>query len=134
MTTLATSPRRKWDNTFLDGWLTVLLLAGIAFCTAVSIERAKWVKDSSPLEWMVFLGLLLGGLLASTRWKGRFAGLYAFLAALLLAAQFTARVLPAPWDWFSAPLADTVQGIRVRAYLFSFRLSDWSHYCARAVR
>ncbi len=111
---------------FRPVWVPLVLLGIVLGVCISSIQTAKWLDDSTPLANMLAIGMLFGALVSRLRWPGWFAGLYSLLASILVALQILGVVFPSPATFLSQSIAESSQGIRLRAYNLFERLSGWA--------
>ncbi len=105
--------------------LTWLLMAGIAGLTSHSLQAANWVPDSSPLVNAVWYGLLLGGLLATSNFRGWAAAAYHAGTAILLLGLWIGKVLPPLSQIAQLPFPLTLNLANIHLLNYLDRLASW---------
>lgn len=120
-----TQIRQYLADRFLRRWPDIALLVGLALSMVYAIESADWVDDNRSIELAITIGMFLGGLLVSTRWKGLFAGLYAFVTGLLFTSQVVGNIIPTFAVLLSNPFIQTLETVRINVVEFSLRVSGW---------
>ncbi|MDO8943114.1 MAG: hypothetical protein Q7U75_08005, partial [Desulfobacterales bacterium] len=133
-------PERTALSAQLRGWMvsrvlpqviTWTLLAAIAVVMNFNFSQAAWVPDSSPLTNAAWGGLLLGTLLAASRFPGWIAVLYHVFNAFLMLGLWIGKVLPPPDQITSQPPVATLELINIRLFSYLDRFSSWvSTYAA----
>ena len=106
-------------------WVTLLLVGLLVSILTYSIDAANWVKEDQPVITAFFAGLVIGWLLAASRFRGLFAALYAILIGALVTIETLARVTPTPAEVFGTPIFETINAINLRAFEFSLRAAGW---------
>ena len=77
-----------------SNWLPFILISSALVQLCMVFHNNRWVKETElSLTWMVFLGSLLGWLLACSRFDGKFAGLYSLLVSSAMVTQASNRFL-----------------------------------------
>lgn len=113
-----------WGH-FVSGWATFLLVAMLVTTFGYSVDAASWVKDDRPVIAALTWGLLLGALLANTRWKGWIAALYSLLMSLVIIANAVGSVLPGLSSLFSTPFLATLDAGHLRLFTLQLRVTGW---------
>jgi transglutaminase-like putative cysteine protease len=75
------------------GWPTLILTALMLLSVAWAVQAAEWAEGLAIVQAAVLGGVLLGFLLALTRWEGLFPVLYSLLASIAVIASLTIRAL-----------------------------------------
>jgi len=75
------------------GWLTLILTALMLLSVAWAVQTAEWAEGLAIVPVAVLGGVLLGFLLALTRWDGLFPVIYSLLASIAAIATLTIRAL-----------------------------------------
>ena len=129
MTTSALRPRprlrQRLAHRIVGGWPSAVLLVALPVIFIFSIQQAKWVDENRPIILGIIFGLLVGGLLTTTRWKGWFAGIYSIFTSLLLASHLVGRIGPSLSSLVERPVIDNLDQIRNQGTAFSMRVSGW---------
>ena len=105
--------------------LTWLLMAAIAGLMSHSLVTANWVPDSSPLVNAAWSGLILGGLLAASRFRGWAAVSYHLGAAGLLLGLWIGKVLPPLNQITRLPFLSTLDLVNIRLLNTLDRMASW---------
>ena len=105
--------------------LTWLLMAAIAGLTSHSLAAANWVPDSSPLVNAAWSGLLLGGLLAASRFPGWAAVAYHLGTASLLLGLWIGKVLPPLSQITQLSFLSTLDLVNIRLLNTLDRMTSW---------
>ena len=114
MNTQNVNPRKGRFNYLVRGWPTAVLLTGVVITVVISFNAADWVRDSSPISIACLTGLIIGSMLAATRWPGWIAGLYSFGLSLLFTAQMVGNLMPGFGVLFSQPLLVSAETTRLK--------------------
>ena len=104
---------------------TAALAGGMVGMLAYSVDQAGWVKDNSPIISLLFMGTLVGWMLAVSRWRGWMVALVAVFLGLVGAVQALARVAPWIADWYQVGLAGVLDGMHLRLVTFQLRAGGW---------
>jgi transglutaminase-like putative cysteine protease len=105
--------------------LTWLPLAGITGVISQSLQAANWVPDSSPLIKAAWFGLVLGGLLAASRFRGWAAATYHLWMAIVLLGSWVGKVLPPLSQILQQPFLSTLGLVNIRLLSTLDRLVNW---------
>ncbi len=105
--------------------LTWLLMAAIAGLTSHSLAAANWVPDSGPLVNAAWSGLVLGGLLAASRFRGWAAVSYHLGTAGLLLGLWIGKVLPPLSQITGLPFLSTLDLVNIRLLNTLDRMASW---------
>ena len=125
MSLLSTNTRRVFIRRWLGDWPTVLILVGLVVNMVTTFQAAGWVRDSSPITLACLVGLLMGSLLAASRWPGWVSGLYSIVLSLALSTQLIGKVLPGSGIFFSQPFLLSLEATRLKLFTFYLRVSGW---------
>jgi transglutaminase-like putative cysteine protease len=88
------------NKNLTEGWSTLLLLIGMVMTVTWAMSAARWIEDLQVIEWAALGGLVVGILLAKTRFPALVAHLFSlvygaswvsFLGTTLLPPAFAAR-------------------------------------------
>jgi transglutaminase-like putative cysteine protease len=103
--------------------LIASLLVGLVAMLSYSVDQAGWVAG---VQWWpgTWLALVVAAALARTRWKGRWAALYALTLILAGAAERVGHVLPDPAQLWRSP-GDWVLNLHLRAVTVGLRFTAW---------
>lgn len=105
-------------------WVFLVLLASLTGAVSYSLDRANWVSDDQELIAAFTGGILLGWLLARSRYRGLFAAFYSILIAALSAIELTADIVPSTGQVLSLS-ADLLNELNLRAFQFYLRAGGW---------
>lgn len=101
--------------------LALLLCASLVLLVGASLDAAEWVRRTVVAPGMLF-SLLLGVLLARSRWRGGWAAAYLGGVLFAVAIEQTGYVLPVGQG---LGLADWVWTLHLRALTWLTRASGW---------
>jgi transglutaminase-like putative cysteine protease len=104
---------------------TFLLAGGQVLLLALSVRQAEWVVDSTPILAMLFLGFLMGWMLAATRWRGWVVLVYSLPIGLFLVVQSLVRIVLLDGKSLSSPFLSQVTGMHLRLVAFELRVGGW---------
>lgn len=124
---------RQWVwGHFMSGWATFLLVAMLVTTFGYSVDAAKWVSNSRPVIAALTWGLLLGALLARTRWKGWTAALYSLALSVPIIGNAIGSVLPDIGSLLDTPFLTTLDAGHLRLFTLQLRMSGGRLPCAPA--
>jgi hypothetical protein len=113
-------------------WVPLLLVSGLLTSMAASVDDANWVEqDRVVLEWL-FLVVILGWMLARSRFGGWFVLLYSLLLGFAAAFQIVGNLLPGQallreglWVWVDELNLRSVRlGLRIDGWISSFQSGE----------
>ncbi len=108
-----------------QNWVFLVLLAILTSAVYYSLDAANWVKNDQGLITAFAAGLLLGWLLARSRYRGTVAVPYAVTMLALAAVEAAADIVPPPGQFFGTPFFELLNELNLRAFQFSLRASGW---------
>lgn len=106
-------------------WLTVVLVSSLVSVLLYSLDKANWVKEDRPLINAFLVGLLIGWLLARSRYGGLFAFFYSLFMSLVIALNTAGKILPAPGGLAVSPFSIWINSANLRAFEFYLRAQGW---------
>jgi transglutaminase-like putative cysteine protease len=106
-------------------WLTSGIFFTLVSSLIYSVEKAKWVSDTSPITYTFIVGLIFGWLLASSRFGGVFSLFYALLISILIPIQGVGKIVPPLRTILNTPLSLLVDGMNLRGWELSLRVTGW---------
>ena len=96
-----------------EGWTTLLLVAGMVMSATWSITSAKWVDELHVIETAAVYGLLVGLLLAKSRFPAMVAHLFSLVYGAALVSYLGTRLVP------------TTFGLRDRLLELGYHMNSW---------
>jgi transglutaminase-like putative cysteine protease len=96
-----------------EGWTTLFLLAGMVMSATWSITSSKWVDDIQVIETAVVYGLLVGLLLAKSRFPALLSHLFSLVYGAALVSYLGTRLVPAAF------------GLRERLLELGYHINSW---------
>jgi transglutaminase-like putative cysteine protease len=108
-----------------SGIPTLAICLTLVLTLSSAVSDAKWVKDSSAAGTLLLWGMVVGWMLAGTRWPGWLACLYSLVFSGVFASLVIGQVLPPLRVILSTPYMPLVEGMRVRAVAFGLRAGGW---------
>jgi hypothetical protein len=96
-----------------EGWTTLLLVAGMVMSATWSVTSAKWVDDLHVIETTAVYGLLVGLLLAKSRFPALVAHLFSLVYGAALVSYLGTRLVP------------TTFGLRDRLLELGYHMNSW---------
>jgi transglutaminase-like putative cysteine protease len=106
-------------------WVSLVLFSGLLSITVTSINQANWVDQDAAALRSLGYGLLVGWMLARSRFSGLFVVLYALLFGLFSGIQAAGSIVPGLFTWFSQPILTTFNEINLRMLTFWLRFTGW---------
>jgi transglutaminase-like putative cysteine protease len=104
---------------------TLLLTGGMIAMLSYSVDAAQWVKDNHPISNLLVWGLIIGWLLAASRWSGWVTLLFSMFIGAVGVVQELAQVSPNWIAYFRTPYGALVDGMHLRLVTFLLRASGW---------
>mgnify|MGYP000064831417 CR=1 FL=1 len=103
-------------------WIPTLLLAGLLSSVISSVDSANWVAEDWTILQSLLLAVLVGWLLASSRFRSFLVLFYSLLVGLAAALQGVGNLLPpwkeGFWGW--------VDELNLRTVRLALRVNSWS--------
>lgn len=106
-------------------WVFLLLLAMMTSAVSYSLETANWVRNDRGVVTAFIIGIMLGWLLALSRYRGSFAVPYATSISALVAVEVAADIVPPPGYFFRTPFFELLNELNLRAFQFYLRAGGW---------
>lgn len=106
-------------------WISPLLVVGLVSWLIYAVEKAAWVRDPFPIQASLPGGLLLGWLLARTRWNGLAATAYSLVMGIASLAEGVGDLFPSLRDLLAQPVAASLDQIRVQTTALGLRVGGW---------
>lgn len=106
-------------------WVSLLLIFGLFSVTVASIDSADWMAQDAAVLNSLTGGLLVGWLLAYSRFHGRFVLAYALFMGLLSAIQAAGAIIPGPFTFLTTPFLTTLNDMNFRMFTFWLRFTGW---------
>lgn len=110
---------------FVRYWVTAILIILLVSIVAYSLEVASWVRGDTGLVIPFTVGLIVGAMLARSRFRGWFALLYSIFIAIVAAVQSAGNILPGLGTILSRPFNQIMDEMSLRALNLSLRVSGW---------
>ncbi|NIS78791.1 MAG: hypothetical protein GTO14_00840 [Anaerolineales bacterium] len=102
-----------------------MLLSLIASTVARSIQQAQWLSDARWVGLAILLGTIFGGMLAASRFRGRFAFAYNTFLAIIFSAESVGRFFPFLELRLTAAGGNTVWLMHLRLLSLLERIGGW---------
>ncbi|HEY9089732.1 MAG TPA: transglutaminase domain-containing protein [Anaerolineaceae bacterium] len=109
----------------LPYWLPAVLMGSMAVVLAYSVDQANWVRADGLIVSSILWGLLIGFLLAATRFPGWLVAFYSLDLGILVILLSMANIF-ALFDPFTRhPSADLLADMNLRVFTLLQRLGGW---------
>ena len=111
-------------NQIKQGWITVALVTMVVLSWLQVVATADWLRDANVLVSAAICGVLYGGLLASSRFRGRTALIVDLITSLGFALLVAGRVLPELSLLTAQPAEKTLWLMNARTFTLLEALRD----------
>jgi transglutaminase-like putative cysteine protease len=95
-------------NHIKQGWITAMLVGVVVVAWLQVIATADWLRDANVLVSAALCGVLYGGLLASSRFRGRTVLIIDLVTSLGFALLVVGRILPDVQSFTRLPFEKTI--------------------------